>query len=56
LAAAALLTTMSYVVLEVGGLLGILTVCPHHQTRLVMTLTMLQRDFNGCADTVAPLV
>ena len=47
---------MSYEVLEVGGLLGILTVCLENQTRLVMTLTMLQRDFNSCADTVAPLV
>ena len=47
---------MSYEVLEVGGLRGILTVCPKNQTRLAMTLTMLQRDFNGCADTVASLV
>jgi hypothetical protein len=47
---------MSYVVFEPGGLLGILTVCPDNQTRLVMTLTMLQRDFNGCSDTVVPLV
>ena len=47
---------MSYVVLEVGGLRGIFTVCPENQTRLVMTLTMLQRHLDGHAGTVAPLV